>query len=80
MTTNTSSKLFKITTRTRALVYADYALKFLQTRDSTLKEEREYLQAICTLKSLAEKYGKLKGIDVESIKAKFIVKNEEVHQ
>ena len=63
----------------RVLVYADYALKFLQTRDSTTKEEREYNQAICTLKALAEKYGELKGIDVESIKVKVIVKNEEVH-
>ena len=59
--------------------YADYALKFLQTRDSTTKEEREYNQAIRTLKALAEKYGELKGIDVESIKVKVIVKNEEVH-
>ena len=63
----------------RALVYADYTLKFLQTRDSTTKEEREYNQAIRTLKALAEKYGELKGIDVESIKVKVIVKNEEVH-
>ena len=63
----------------RALVYADYALKFLQTRDSTTKEEREYNQAIRTLKALAKKYGELKGIDVESIKVKVIVKNEEVH-
>ena len=63
----------------RALVYADYALKFLQTRDSTTKEEREYNQAIRTLKALAEKYGELKGMDVESIKVKVIVKNEEVH-
>lgn len=63
----------------RVLVYADYALKFLQTRDSTTKEEREYNQAIRTLKALAEKYGELKGIDVESIKVKVIVKNEEVH-
>ena len=63
----------------RASVYADYALKFLQTRDSTTKEEREYNQAIRTLKALAEKYGELKGIDVESIKVKVIVKNEEVH-
>nr|UVY33658.1 MAG: hypothetical protein [Bacteriophage sp.] len=69
----------KIITRMRALVYADYALKFLQTRDSTTKEEREYNQAIRTLKALAEKYGELKGIDVESIKVKVIVKNEEVH-
>ena len=59
--------------------YADYTLKFLQTRDSTTKEEREYNQAIRTLKALAEKYGELKGIDVESIKVKVIVKNEEVH-
>ena len=63
----------------RVLVYADYALKFLQTRDSTTKEEREYNQAIRTLKALAEKYGELKGIDVEAIKVKVIVKNEEVH-
>ena len=69
----------KIITRMRALVYADYALKFLQTRDSTTKEEREYNQAIRTLKALAEKYGELKGIDVESIKVKVIVKNEEIH-
>lgn len=69
----------KIITRMRALVYADYTLKFLQTRDSTTKEEREYNQAIRTLKALAEKYGELKGIDVESIKVKVIVKNEEVH-
>ena len=54
-------------------------LTFLQTRDSTTKEEREYNQAIRTLKALAEKYGELKGIDVESIKVKVIVKNEEVH-
>ena len=78
MTTNKSNKS-EIITRMRALVYADYALKFLQTRDSTTKEEREYNQAIRTLKALAEKYGELKGIDVESIKVKVIVKNEEVH-
>ena len=78
MTREKSNKL-EIITRMRALVYADYALKFLQTRDSTTKEEREYNQAIHTLKALAEKYGELKGIDVKSIKVKVIVKNEEVH-
>lgn len=41
MTREKSNKL-EIITRMRALVYADYALKFLQTRDSTTKEEREY--------------------------------------
>ena len=78
MTREKSNKL-EIITRMRALVYADYALKFLQTRDSTTKEEREYNQAIRTLKALAEKYGELKGIEIELIKVKVIVKNEEVH-
>ena len=69
MTTNKSNKL-EIITRMRALVYADYALKFLQTRDSTTKEEREYNQAIRTLKALAEKYGELKDIKYRINKSK----------
>ena len=51
----------------RALVYADYALKFLQTRDSTTKEEREYNQAIRTLKALAEKYDLRPGVGIAAI-------------
>lgn len=78
MTINKSKKL-NIITRMGALVYTDYALEYLKTRDSTLKEAREYSQAIRTLKALAEKYGELKGVDIESIRAKFIIKNEENH-
>lgn len=58
-------------TKTRALVYAHYAQKFVKTF-GTAEEARKYFQALYTLRELADKYGEIDGIDMDSVHAKLI--------
>lgn len=64
----------------RALVYTKYADKLLWENLATPEERNQYFKAVKALRDLADKYGEIIGVDMDSLNAKFIVKNEEVHQ
>lgn len=57
----------------RALVYTKYADKFVSDHFATPKERNQYFEAIKTLRALADKYGEINGIDIDSLKAKLII-------
>lgn len=48
----------------RAVVYTKYA---------TPEERNQYFKAIETLRALADEYGEITGIDMDSLKAKLII-------
>lgn len=56
----------------RALVYTKYASKSLQTNLATPEEKRKYFEAIRTLRNLADKYGRIHGIDMDSLNERII--------
>jgi hypothetical protein len=58
----------------RALVYTKYANKLLNTNLATPEEKRKYFEAVETLRDLADKYGEIHGIDMDSLNAKLIIK------
>ena len=58
----------------RALVYTKYANKLLHTNLATPEEKRKYFKAVETLRDLADKYGEIHGIDMDSLNAKLIIK------
>ena len=58
----------------RALVYTKYASKLLQANLATPEEKSKYFKAVETLRDLADKYGEIHGIDMDSLNAKLIIK------
>lgn len=60
-------------TEMHALVYTKYASKLLFERLATPEERNQYFKAIEALRALADKYGEIVGIDMDSLKAKFII-------
>lgn len=58
----------------RALVYTKYANKLLHTNLATPEEKSKYFKAVETLRDLADKYGEIHGIDMDSLNAKLIIK------
>lgn len=57
----------------RAVVYTKYASKFVSEHLATPEERNQYFKAIETLRALADEYGEITGIDMDSLKAKLII-------
>ena len=58
----------------RALVYTKYADKLLSEHLATPEERNQYFKAVKALRDLADKYGEIIGIDMDSFNAKLIIK------
>lgn len=58
----------------RALVYTKYADKLLWENLATPEERNQYFKAVKALRDLADKYGEIIGVDMDSLNAKLIIK------
>lgn len=57
----------------RAVVYTKYANKLIFEHLATPEERNQYFKAIKTLRALADTYGEIIGVDMDSLKAKLII-------
>ena len=58
----------------RALVYTKYANKLLWEHLATPEERNQYFKAVEALRDLADKYGEINGVDMDSLNAELIIK------
>lgn len=56
-----------------AVVYTKYASKLLFEHLATPEERNQYFKAIKALRALADKYGEIVGVDMDSLKVKLII-------
>lgn len=58
----------------RTLVYTKYAGKLIDDHLATPQERSQYFKAVKILRDLADMYGEINGIDMDSLNAKLIFK------